>query len=83
VFHNHNFFQAISSGESEGEQAAQEDETRRGCRQKSIRYEVMIAHGTPANSSEFIKVFETNALVPYLIPSHLNYNISFNMNKWY
>jgi hypothetical protein len=81
VFHNHNFFQAISSGESEGEQAAQEDETRRGYRQKSIRYEVMIAHGTPANSSEFIKVFETSA--PYLIPFYLNYNISVNMNKWY
>jgi hypothetical protein len=76
VFHNHNFLQAISSGESEGEQArAQEDETRRGYRQKSIRYEVMIAHGTPANSPEFIKVFETNSLVPYLITPYLNYNI--------
>jgi hypothetical protein len=39
----------------------------------------MIAHGTPANSSEFIKVFETNSLVPYLITSDLNYNISFNI----
>jgi len=68
VFHNHNFLQAIISGESEGEQArAQEDETRRGYRQKSIRYEVMIAHGYTCQLSEFIKVFETNSLVPYLI----------------
>jgi hypothetical protein len=70
VFHNHNFLQAIISGESEGEQArAQEDETRRGYRQKSIRYEVMIAHGYTCQLSEFIKVFETNSLVPYLITS--------------
>jgi hypothetical protein len=75
VFHSHNFLQAISSGENEGEQArAQEDETRRGYRQKSIRYEVMIAHGTPANSSEFIKVFKTNSAALYLIPSFKLFN---------
>jgi hypothetical protein len=72
------------SGESEGEQArAQEDETRRGYRQKSIRYEVMIAHGTPAklNARPNLLKFETNSLAPYLIPSCLNYNISFNINE--
>jgi hypothetical protein len=38
------------SGERESEQArAQEQEARRGYRQKSIRYEVMIAHSAPAN----------------------------------
>ena len=82
MFHNHNFLQAISLGENEDEQArAQEDETRRGYRQKSIRDEVMIAHGTPANSSEFIEVFETNSAASYLIIFHLNYNNSFNSNK--
>jgi len=40
----------VLSGESEGEQArTQEHEASRGYDQKSVRYEVMIAHGTPAN----------------------------------
>ncbi len=60
MFHNHNFLQAISSRESEREQArAQEDETRRGYRQKSIRYEVMIAHCTPANPFDLLQVRNT------------------------
>jgi hypothetical protein len=40
----------VLSDEGEGEQArTQEHEARRGYDQKSVRYEVMIAHGAPAN----------------------------------
>jgi hypothetical protein len=40
----------VLSGESEGEQArTQEHEARRGYEQKSVRYEVTIAHGAPSN----------------------------------
>jgi hypothetical protein len=65
VFHDHNFLQAISSCESEGEQArAQEDETPRRYRQKSIRYEVMIAH---RYTCQLVRIYfsRTNSLVPY------------------
>jgi hypothetical protein len=40
----------VLSGESEGEQArTQEHEAHHDYRQKSVGYEVMIAHGTSAN----------------------------------